>query len=262
VEALTTFTDILVENASILVPAMAVFIRLSALIYVLPGIGEAAIPVRIRLAVAFGVSVMLIPIVTPAYAAVEYQVSDVAVLLIIEAIYGLLLGFAFRMLVFTLQILGNIVSQALSISQVLGEGIATEPNTTISTLLMLTGTALIVTMDLHVQAFGILLQSFEMFPLGAAPDLDHIAYWLSHKAMQAFSIGVSLALPFIILNFVYNLILGFLNRAMPQLMVSFVGMPAITGAGLFLMVVATGGMLSAWVTLYFQSFEGFAGLAP
>jgi len=261
VEALSTFTDILVDNATILVPAMAVFIRLSALIYLLPGIGEAAIPVRIRLAIAFGISLLLIPIVTPDYSGVVFEVSDVAVLLVMEAIYGLLLGFAFRMLVFTLQILGNIVSQALSISQVLGEGIATEPNTTISTLLMITGTALIVSMDLHVQAFGILLQSYEMFPLGAAPDLDKLAYWIAHKAMDAFSLGVSLALPFIILNFVYNLILGFLNRAMPQLMVSFVGMPAITGAGLFLMVVATGGMLTAWSTFYFQSFEGFAGLA-
>jgi len=167
VEALSTFTDILVDNATILVPAMAVFIRLSALIYLLPGIGEAAIPVRIRLAIAFGISLLLIPIVTPDYSGVVFEVSDVAVLLVMEAIYGLLLGFAFRMLVFTLQILGNIVSQALSISQVLGEGIATEPNTTISTLLMITGTALIVSMDLHVQAFGILLQSYEMFPLGA-----------------------------------------------------------------------------------------------
>jgi len=40
-------------------------------------------------------------------------------------------------MVFGLQIVGNIVAQSLSLSQVLGEGIATEPNTTISTILML-----------------------------------------------------------------------------------------------------------------------------
>jgi flagellar biosynthetic protein FliR len=55
--------------------------------------------------------------------------------------------------------------------------------------------------------------------------------------------------------------LGFLNRAMPQLMVSFVGMPAITGAGLFLLVIATGSILLFWVQEYPRSFDGFYDLS-
>lgn len=253
---------IIEQNLAYIVPALGVFARLGALFYILPAIGETVIPTRIRLSIAMATSTLVIPLLAPAFGVVTYSLSAAFALIVIEAIYGLLLGFGFRLMVYSLQILGNVVSQALSISQVLGEGIATEPNTTISTLLMMAGVTLLVTMGVHVEAVGILIKSFEMFPLGRLPNLDGIAYWLSHKGADAFSMGMTLALPFIILNFVYNAILGFLNRAMPQLMVSFVGLPAITGAGLFLLVVAIGSTLTSWTDLYFQSFSGFEELLP
>ena len=258
---LTNFSDVIIENIALLVPVIAIFTRLSVFIYLLPGLGETVIPQRIRLAAAFLMTWILVPLLTPALALPNLTLPSGTILIAKEGFHGFALGFAFRLMVFVLQILGNIVSQALSISQVLGEGIATEPNTTISTLLMMSGVTLLVTMDLHVEAIGVFYRSYELFPLGSTPKMDNVAYWMSHKAMGMFGFGVTLALPFIILNFVYNLMLGFLNRAMPQLMVSFVGMPAITGAGLFLLVIATASMLLFWVQEYPYSFDGFYGLS-
>ena len=259
-EALEEIGRLVVDNLSYIVPALGVFARLGALFYLLPAIGETVVPVRIRLTIAMAVSTIVIPLLAPGFEILTYSVSSAFALIVIESIYGLLLGFGFRLMVYALQILGNVVSQALSISQVLGEGIATEPNTTISTLLMMAGVTLLVTMGVHIEAIAILVKSFDMFPLGRAPNLDGMAYWLTHKGADAISMGITLALPFIVLNFVYNAILGFLNRAMPQLMVSFVGMPAITGAGLFLLVVAIGSTMTAWSQLYFESFSGFERL--
>lgn len=259
-EAISEIGGLVEDNLAYIVPALGVFARLGALFYLLPAIGETVVPVRIRLAIAMAVAMLVIPVLADGFGAQSYTISAAFALIVIEAIYGLLLGFGFRLMVYSLQILGNVVSQALSISQVLGEGIATEPNTTISTLLMMAGVTLLVTMGVHIEAVGILIKSFEMFPLGRVPNLDGMAFWLTHKGADAFSMGITLALPFIILNFVYNAILGFLNRAMPQLMVSFVGMPAITGAGLFLLVVAIGSTLTSWTALYFESFSGFEGL--
>ncbi len=255
---LTVYTDVILENFGLVLPIIAIFTRLSVFLYLLPGIGETVIPQRIRLMIAFMLAWLLFPLLTPSLDFANMGVADGTVLIAKEALYGFVLGFAFRLMIFVLQILGNIVSQALSISQVLGEGIATEPNTTISTLLMMAGATLLVTMDLHVEAVGIFYQSYEMFPLGTSPNLDNLAYWMTHKSMEIFAFGVTLALPFIILNFVYNLMLGFLNRAMPQLMVSFVGMPAITGAGLFLLVIASGSILIFWAESYMTVFDDFS----
>jgi len=166
---------LVVDNLSYIVPALGVFARLGALFYLLPAIGETVVPVRIRLTIAMAVSTIVIPLLAPGFEIVTYSVSAAFALIIIESIYGLLLGFGFRLMVYALQILGNVVSQALSISQVLGEGIATaEPNTTISTLLMMAGVTLLVTMGVHIEAIGILVKSFDMFPLGRAPNLERI----------------------------------------------------------------------------------------
>ena len=45
-------------------------------------------------------------------------------------------------------------------------------------------------------------------------------------------LAFTLAAPFVLVSVLYNLTLGVINRAMPQLMVVFVGAPVITGLGL------------------------------
>lgn len=258
---LTQYSDIILENFGLVVPVMAVFTRMSVFIYLLPGVGETVIPQRVRLGVALLLTLMMTPLLAPTINIPEMSVTNGVALIAKEGFYGFILGFSFRLLVFCLQILGNIMSQALSISQVLGEGIATEPNTTVSTLLMMVGVTLLVTLDLHVEAVGVFYRSYEIFPLGTVPNMDNVAFWMTNKSMDVFAFGVTLALPFIILNFVYNLMLGFLNRAMPQLMVSFVGMPAITGAGLFLLSVSSGTILMYWLQIYTTSFDGYEAMA-
>ncbi len=62
----------------------------------------------------------------------------------------------------------------------------------------------------------------------------------------AFALAFSLAAPFTIASFVYNLALGVINRAMPQLMVTFVGAPAITLGGLALLLVSAPILLGIW----------------
>lgn len=258
---LNPYSDVILSNMGFLMPIMAIFTRISVFVYLVPGVGETVVPQRVRLSIALLLALVLVPLITPSMDVSNLTLTSGTLLITKEAFYGFILGFSFRLMVFCLQILGNIVSQALSISQVLGEGIATEPNTTVSTLLMMTGVTLLVTMDLHVEAVGIFYRSYETFPLGTAPNIDNVAFWMANKSMEVFSFGVTLALPFIVLNFVYNLMLGFLNRAMPQLMVSFVGMPAITGAGLFLLVISTGAIMTYWVQAYVNSFSGYEALA-
>jgi len=64
---------------------------------------------------------------------------------------------------------------------------------------------------------------------------------------RAFALGFTLAAPFVIASFIYNVTLGVINKAMPQLMVAFVGAPAITAGGLILLMLAAPLMLSIWV---------------
>lgn len=231
------------------VPFIAVFARMSVFVFLLPGIGETVIPVRVRLSIALVLTFLLLPVLNLSLET-EPSIKTVTAMISLEALSGFLMGMILRLFVYALQILGNIVSQALSISQVLGEGIATEPNTTISTLFMMAGVTCLISLDLHVAAVGIFVRSYDVFAFGQGIEVGQAAHWMSTHSMAAFTLGVSLALPFIILNFIYNMMIGFLNRAMPQLMVSFVGMPAITGAGIVLLSLSAGTMLLYWLDAY------------
>lgn len=239
--------------AGLVFVGMAVFARMSLFIFLLPGIGEQAIPTRIRLAIAMALTLLILPVVLHPDMARPQTISAAAGLIGKESLFGLFLGLSFRLMIFGLQIVGNIVAQSLSLSQVLGEGIATEPNTTISTILMLSGVALLVTMNFHTEAFYLFVQSYEAFPIGSNIDFDGLAYSLSQRAMDIFRISLSLSFPFLLLNFAYNLMLGFLNKAMPQLLVSFVGMPAITGVGILLLALCADVVMSLWL----ESYQGF-----
>ncbi|WP_051881534.1 flagellar biosynthetic protein FliR [Parvularcula oceani] len=227
----------------VVLPAIALFTRMSLLVFLLPGLGTRAIPVRVRLIAALAVTALLFPAVAPLV-----EEGPVLPLLAGEALVGAFLGFGFRVLVFALSIAGTIVAQALSLSQIFGAGISEDSSTTVSTLLTLAGAALFLTADLHIAAFGILLDSYRTFPPGGYEGASGpIAQAALSACADAFAFGLSLALPLVLLNLAYNALLGVLNRAMPQLMVTFVGMPAITFGGIALLTAAVGGMLIVWM---------------
>lgn len=227
-------------------PGAIVFTRLSLLLFLLPGIGMQVVPVRLRVIVALALTGLLVPLVeTPTVT----TVSGIVALLAGEAAAGFLLGFLVRIFIHALSITGAILAQSLSLSQIFGATIVEEANTTISNLLTIAGTALFLTLDLHVATLTLFVESYEGLPAGAVFAEGFTALAADEAiraAASAFSLAVSLALPFLLLNFSYNVILGLMNRAMPQLMVTFVGMPAITFAGLSLLTVTAGFMLLKW----------------
>jgi flagellar biosynthetic protein FliR len=66
------------------------------------------------------------------------------------------------------------------------------------------------------------------------------------QVSRAFALAFTLAAPFTIAALIYNLALGFINRAMPSLMVSFVGAPALSAGGLILLALMTPLLLPVW----------------
>jgi len=73
------------------------------------------------------------------------------------------------------------------------------------------------------------------------------------RISESFSLAFRLAAPFVILSVLYNLTLGVINKAMPQLMVAFVGAPVITFGAIALLLISAPIMLAAWL----HAFESF-----
>ncbi len=222
----------------------AVFLRVGAVIALLPGFGERTVPTRIKLALAFALSV----IVGPAVQTLEMPVSfDLTFRLIMtETIAGALFGIGIRLLVLALQTAGSIAAQSTSLSQILG-GAVTDPLPAMGYILIVGGLALAMLADLHIKAAELIIFSYELLPMAQYPSGALISSWGMLQISKAFALAFTLAAPFMVVSVIYNLALGAINKAMPQLMVAFVGAPVITAGGLFILALAAPFMLQQWL---------------
>lgn len=236
--------DILVLMSGLFWHTAIVFLRVGALVSLLPAFGERTVPARVKLALAIMFTLIVAPGIPPIEPPPEIQAMSGFV--ISETIVGLALGLGIRLFVLALQTAGSIAAQATSLAQILG-GAAAEPIPAMGYVLVIAGLALAVMSGLHVQAAALLIQSYSWFLPGQMPDASWLSSWGATQVSNAFSLAFTLALPFVIASLIYNLTLGVINRAMPQLMVAFVGAPLITWGGLFLLFVSAPIILTVWV---------------
>lgn len=226
--------------------AAIVFFRVGALVSLLPAFGEQSVPMRVRLCVALVFTMIITPAIAPSVVDDAAAGPELLRFLLTETLIGLALGIGVRLFVLTLQTAGSIAAQSTSLAQVLG-GAGVEPAPAMGHLLMIAGLALAVTAGLHVQAARLLIESYQVFPVGFVPAAADLSAWGVARIARAFSLALGLAIPFVIASLIYNLTLGVINRAMPQLMVAFVGAPLITFGGLLLLFVSAPLLLTVWV---------------
>lgn len=226
-----------------------VFLRVGAMMALLPAFGEATVPTRVKLVLALAFTA----IVAPAVAADVAPYRGLLILpMAVETAAGLILGVGLRLFVWALQVAGAIAAQASSLSQLFATA-QIEPQVAMSHIFVLAGLALAVATGLHVKVAELLILSYDILPAGRMPRASDVADWGLEGVAHAFALGFVLAAPFSIAALLYNLALGVINRAMPQLMVSFVGAPALTLGSLVLLAVAGPTALAVWLA----AFDGF-----
>ncbi len=223
-----------------------VFTRVSAFVGLLPGFGERSIPARVRLVVAIAFTLISWPIIAPNVPKMPDSMFETLPLFLIEALIGMGLGLAIRLMVLVLQLAGSIAAQATSLSQIMGAGATPDPLPAMGNMLVIAGLALAVVSGLHIKAVAAIAYSYTVLPFGLIPAAQDVTPWGISQISHAFSFGFTLAAPFVIISFAYNVTLGVINRAMPQLMVAFIGAPAITAGGLLVLLLAAPILLNVW----------------
>lgn len=221
--------------------AAGVFARIGAAAFMLPLFGERVVPVRVRLVLAMALTVIVMPVVAPALPA-----RPGPLFLVGEAAAGLLIGFGLRALVLALQIAGSVAAQAVSLSQLLGSPVS-DPLPAIGHVLTVSALALAALAGLPAEVAAALAASYEALPPGLGLDAAAGADWTAARAGAAFGLGVRLAAGFVAVGLAYNVALGAVSRAMPQLMVALVGAPAISLAALALLAASAPLLLPVWL---------------
>lgn len=234
-------------TSSVIWLGFLVFVRMSALTFFLPGFGEAYVPARIKLMLAISLTLLVLPMLLPNYDPPQDPKSTLR-LIITEASTGIFWGFIIRLTIFCLQIAGSMMSQAMSLAQIFGGTANMDAQPAMGHVLVISGIALFTMLGLHLTFLTFIINTYAISPLGSVLSGADITMLGSTLISRTFALAFQLAAAALTAAFLYNVVLGVINKAMPQLLVSFVGAPAITAGGLLMLYIMAPTILEVWLT--------------
>ncbi|MGJ3230629.1 MAG: flagellar biosynthetic protein FliR [Oceanicaulis sp.] len=235
--------------------AALVFARLGAILMLLPGIGETSIPTRIRLAFALAFAFAVGPLIAPNLPALPESLSAAAGLVALEALIGLMIGAASRILLMAGAVAGQIIgyqtglAMAQSFDPTQGQSGAL-PAQFLNLMFMV----LIFATNLHHYLLLAAAQSYEIMPAGALPPLGDAALWALQLFIDAFALALQISAPLVAFGLIFYLGLGVLSRLMPQAQIFFIAMPLNILVGFAILAMTLGAISLVWL----ERFEQFA----
>ena len=253
-------TIILPELKGIVLIFLLTFSRAGAMIMLLPVIGDAGVPIRVRLAFALAVTAALTSATAQYYPSVSPPPMELAVLIAREATAGVLVGAMARLIMSALDTAGFLIASqtGLAFAQAFDPTQGSQ-SAMVSTFLSLVGALLVFETGLHHLALGAISGSYVLLPPnGALPtaDLAELAVTL---AAGAFALGLQLAAPFLVFGLIVYAVLGLVSRMMPQLQVFFLAMPLNIMSGFVLLMLVIGVMMSKFLDFFAEQMSLFGG---
>ena len=166
-----------------------VFARVGAMLMLMPGIGDTAIPPRIRLSLALLLALALTPVVAPNLGAPPSTVGVLTARLLHELIIGLMIGGILRVFTASLSTAGEVMSiqTSLGFAQTANPAQA-QPSAALSSFLAMLGVVLVMVTDLHHLFIGAIAHSYTLFPFTSAVPIQDGAALAVQTVASAFSL--------------------------------------------------------------------------
>jgi flagellar biosynthetic protein FliR len=225
-----------------------IFARLGPILMLIPGFGEAFVPVRIRLSLALLLALVLFPVVGSAIPPIPGDLSGIGLAVIKETAIGLMIGTILRMFMSSLSAAGEFISiqTTLGFAQTANPTQAT-PSTTISTFLGLLGLVLIMSANLHHMFLSAIVRSYTIFPFTRTIPVADANTLAIQTVSKSFALGLQLAAPVVAFSLIFNVAIGLVGRVMPQFQIFFVASPLMVLLGLSIFATSLGLMGMVWL---------------
>jgi flagellar biosynthesis protein FliR len=239
-----------------LLPALAAafmlaFARIGAMVMLLPGLGESNIPVRIKLAIALLLTLIILPLHRTAYHVDTDSIFPLLVLMVHEIIIGVVLGATARVTLSALQVAGSVIAQQMGLGFVTSvDPTQGQQGVVIGNFLTMLGITLLFATDSHYLVIAALNDSYAIFSPGDMLPAGDVAALATRAFAAAFKIGMQLSAPFLVFGLIFNIGLGVLARLMPQMQVYFVGVPLSIMAGFLIFSLVIVAMMGTFLEYF------------
>lgn len=217
--------------------AVLIITRISMIFFIVPFFGNVNIPVRIKIALSFFLSLIIMNSVD--YSAVSYQgMLGYSILIAQEAVTGLLIGIGSGFTLYILNFSGHMLDMEIGFSMAMEMDPTTQVQTTISaTFLTAVFMLMFIASDMHYFLIDAVVDSYKVIPIGEGIVSPNLYKIFVQYVIDYFVIGFRIILPVFACILVINVILGILARIAPQMNMFVFGMQLKVFAGLSLIFI-------------------------
>jgi len=229
-------------------------LRIAGLLMVAPVFGARMVSPRIRLALAIGVTVVLVPSLPTVPSATVLSLAGFLISLQ-EVVIGLSMGFVVQM-IFDALVIGG---QTVAMSMGLGFAMLIDPQRGVSVpvlsqFLIVLGLLIFLALDGHLMMLRVLAASFDWAPVGSG--LSREGLWaLLNWGSGMFAGALTIALPAVVALLVVNIAFGVMSRAAPTLNLFAVGFPLSMLLGFLVLWLNTPNLIPGIRQLMDASFD-------
>lgn len=206
---------------------LLVFVRCSAMMLASPVFGGQSTPAHVRVLTTVCLAGALTAVVNPAAIKPPGGIGDLGLAVANEAVAGLLLGAFMNVVLQVAQIAGSIldIQVGLSMSQTLNP-IAGVSVTVLAQFKFMLAMVLYLSMNGHHQLLEAFANSYRAMPALGVEAMPNLANQVVALISGVCVLALQIAAPVLAVSLVVDASLGLINRAVPQMQVFLVGMPA------------------------------------
>jgi len=208
------------------------FLRASALMVVFPVFSSRNLPLRMRLALAGALAILVHPWIR-FNAPSSLSLPGLVGLFGLEIMAGLAMGFICRMVFFCVQLAGSIIAfqMGLQMTSALDPGAESRTETP-GLILYYLAALLFLTLDLHHWVLAGFVESYSVLPVGGAGLGTALMEEGVRQTARLFVAAVQMSAPMIAVSFLVTYVFALLGRTVPQMNVFTESFAARSLAGL------------------------------
>lgn len=235
---------------------LIIFVRMSCFVVTAPFFSVNTVPRRVKAGLAFFISVIVYSSITP-HEVIEYQsIISFAVIVLKEAIAGLIIGFGANIVFSVCNLAGKIADMEVGLSMVQLFDPMTRDATGFMGSIYQYGVMLILFVtNMHHYILRAFIESYRLIPIGGVKFVsDNIVISALSFLTEYVSIAFRFCLPVVAAIMLLNAVLGIMAKTSPQMNMFAVGIQLKIFVG-FTVIILTIGVLPAVSESLFREMD-------
>lgn len=237
------------------------FVRTGALMIFFPFFSHMQIPVVVKTALAFMLTIFLFPLADSSSNLANLQIEYLILETFAELMFGLCAGVLLMLVFGAIQLAGEQISMIMGFSMASVIDPQSGMNSPlISNILNFIVLLAFLLFDGHHIILQFIAYSLNFIPLGGFYPDENIVRYTAKGVMNLFLFGFIISFPILALSLLADLIFGMLMKTMPQFNLLVVGFPIKIAIGFAVLAAIISALVKLFTTLMTRVLNDLPGL--